>query len=134
MAARKRYDYQEEVKKLLLELDLSAAEIAKKFAISRRMVYYIAGSMGIDMDERTRKMRLQRRLNAITDEMVTRAYHVLLEETSPPYSADARDFTDEDVKNGLLHQADNEANQMNRYFVRRMLEAAISETEDDVTT
>lgn len=66
----------------------------------------------------------------VTDDMVERAYLALLEESWPPYSADVRDFTDEDVKKGLLRKADEEADQMNRAFVRRMLEAAISQGEE----
>jgi len=62
----------------------------------------------------------------VTDDMVTRAYNVLLEETSPPYYADVRDFTDEQVKAGLLRKADNEAEEMNRALIRRALEAALS--------
>jgi hypothetical protein len=67
----------------------------------------------------------------ITDEMVTRAYNVLLEEIYPPYSADARDFTDEDVKAGKLKKADDEAEEMNRALVRRSLEATMSQGEEN---
>lgn len=62
----------------------------------------------------------------VTEEMVTRACGVLYEEWYPPYSADASDFSVEDVKAGKLKKADNEAEEMNRAFVRRMLEAAMT--------
>lgn len=56
----------------------------------------------------------------VTDEMVTRAYRVLMEEVNPPYSVDVRRFTAEDINNGKLKRA----------IVRRALEAAISHGEE----
>lgn len=60
----------------------------------------------------------------VTEEMVTLAYRTLLEEINPPYSVNVRRFTDEDVKQGKLKKADDEAEEMNRAIVRRALEAA----------
>lgn len=122
MAAKKGSEYHEEVKRLLSEFDLSAADIAKKFFISRRMVYYIAGTMGLDMDERTRRIRAQR---LVTEDMVTAAIKVLRHEVRMPYEAYVQEFTPSDITAGLLREAETRCEEQNRDVVRRALEAAI---------
>lgn len=61
---------------------------------------------------------------AVTEKMVDAAIAVLREVAWLPYAADARDFTDEEVKEGKLKEADEEAEAMNRALVRHSLEAA----------
>lgn len=62
----------------------------------------------------------------VTEDMVTAAMKELREEVFLPYSADVRDFSDEDVKAGLLRKADDAAEEQNRALVRRALEAALA--------
>lgn len=62
----------------------------------------------------------------ITEDMIEKALKVMAQENVLPYSADVRDFTDEEVKEGKLRETDAECDRLNEEFVRRVLEAAFS--------
>ena len=66
----------------------------------------------------------------ITEDMITNAYRVFLEEVNPPYSADIRSFTAADVKAGKLREADDECERLNRDIIRRVIEAALLSQPD----
>ena len=70
----------------------------------------------------------------VTEDMVTRASHVLWTEVNPEYQADPRDFTDADIAAGKLREADDADTAQNRAIVRRVLEAAFPDAwlPDDV--
>jgi hypothetical protein len=71
----------------------------------------------------------------ITDRQIDKALEVMYEEISLPYMAHVADFINSptdpppgplrDAALKALREADNEANDMNRAFVRRVLEAAL---------
>ena len=71
---------------------------------------------------------------SVTEDMVTRASHVLWTEVNPEYQADVRDFTDADIAAGKLREADDADIAENRAIVRRVLEAAFPDAwlPDDV--
>ncbi len=70
----------------------------------------------------------------VTEDMVTRASHVLWTEVNPEYQADISDFTDADIAAGKLREADDADTAQNRAIVRRVLEAAFPDAwlSDDV--
>ena len=72
------------------------------------------------MPERDRETGL-----VITEDMITNASRVLWSEAIPPYLSNVMDFTDEEVKAGLLRKADDECRKLNRELVRRAIEAAL---------
>lgn len=65
-------------------------------------------------------------LPAVTDEMIDRAWEVVSEAEALPYMARVRNFTTEQILAGDLQRADEEADAMNRAFVRSILEAALT--------